>query len=266
MKVNVDGKNLAEYIYNYLKLKKMVRAGRDKKERVYLGNKLIYGASPPIYKHGTITDDFNRDNGEIGSSSEGWSWVETRGDIDIVSNEAVCQTAGNAEMYANSDLGSDDMYAQADCTCGALAAVSLSVRGEGGGQYDHYIGESNYFITAWVIWKRIDLGYTNLAQTTSGWALPSGNTLYTEVDGTSLVFKQDGVTKVSDTDSAITTGVYAGCNAYNTSAKYDNFEASALAVGGWSNIAKVGSVAAASMAKINGVAVADIAKLNGTAV
>jgi hypothetical protein len=36
--------------------------------------------------------------------------------------------------------------------------------------------------------------------------------------------------------------------------------------GGWSNIAKVGGVTAASMAKINSVAVADIAKLNGVAV
>lgn len=75
-----------------------------------------------VTPHTTIADDFNRANGAIGSSSEGWSWIAVDGNWSISSNQVY--QPSNSGVYpvtarAEIDLSSDDQSAQVTWVSGS---------------------------------------------------------------------------------------------------------------------------------------------------
>lgn len=89
-----------------------VRTYRDTDWRQLIPRDLRPHVDGPLEPATTLTDNFNRaDADPLGSSSEGWSWTEVSGDIDIVSNEAKGLANGSGAR-AESDLSSDNHYAQ----------------------------------------------------------------------------------------------------------------------------------------------------------
>src|SRR5690606_29965122 len=67
-------------------------------------------------RHETVvSDDFNRSDGSLGSSSEGWSWAEVAGSWSIASNVATQSTTASAgAARAEFDLSSDDHESSVD--------------------------------------------------------------------------------------------------------------------------------------------------------
>lgn len=111
--------------------------GNDHYKRVLDGYCLKYRTNPEglglegeerFPRATVIKDDFIRvDADALGSSSEGWSWTETVGDIDILNNKAHSPGGQNSNVTARaeSDLSSDDHKSEADLTWVISSSLNL---------------------------------------------------------------------------------------------------------------------------------------------
>ncbi|MFC1658227.1 hypothetical protein ACFL1D_02450 [Candidatus Omnitrophota bacterium] len=215
-----------------------LQAGADGKYRIYFGD-LIFGDPEPEYKHSTISDSFNRSDADaLGTSSEGWwSWVEYENDIDIVSNQARTTTQySDNSAYANApEPATANHYAQAkvwisgdkDTWGGPTARVSTSAE-----TFYSFCSSDLLSQERWQMRKQINGAWSEVASYSTGWATPNGATLRIEVDGNSLIGKQDGVTKISTTDSSITgntkTGIFGHQDDAGRYIRFDDFESDDL--------------------------------------
>ena len=202
---------------------------RDGKLRIFLGNRQVYGEPLPASQSGTIHDSFDRANSDtLGTSSEGWSWVEQAGDIDIVSNKAQTGAAADSYAYANTgDPTSTSQYCQAKYTCGNNDGGGVTICHSTSAQ-TFYAGGADSYSNQWYIAEVTGGSWSLLATGNSGYADPSDTLYYLKRDGSALTFQVAGVTKVTASDSTITT-VHAGIAGWdaNTS-KWDDFEAGNL--------------------------------------
>lgn len=181
----------------------------------------------------TITDDFNRpDQSGLGTSAEGWSWTTTAPAIDIVSNHAESQGGSEESARAEVDLSSDDHYAQASVTIGAVdQAVGVIVRFENAAGGDYYWGRTNSAASRWDLWKKVGGSFTLLGTNTTGWARPAGATLKVEADGTTIRVLQDGVEKISVSDASVAGHLRTGIAGWDAEKIWDDFEAADLLAG-----------------------------------
>lgn len=178
----------------------------------------------------TITDNFNRADGAIGSSSEGWSWANAQGSFSIVSNAAVPGTGGQNNCRAESDLSSSDHYSEAVVTYAGVADdVGVAARFATAANTAYlYLNDGGNDR----IYKVIAGAYTSL--TALATAAPTAVTFRLECSGTAIAGKRNGTTRVSTTDSSITTGTRCGIRAYNdggSASTIDSFVAADLAAG-----------------------------------
>ncbi len=176
----------------------------------------------------SVSDNFNRDNGEIGAD-----WTEDRGDIDIVSNQAVVQASPSTVRYTATALDGADHYVQADCiNLLATAKQGIHARQE---TSTITLYEGNFYddnaADGYRLYKRIDGAQTTLDSAQSA---PGTQTGRLTVDGATQSFEIDDVEVCSDTDSDITAGTYCGLSANSTGGIFDNWSAEDLAVGGLS--------------------------------
>jgi hypothetical protein len=185
----------------------------------------------------TITDNFNRaDADPLGSSSEGWSWTEVEGDIDIVSNQGqVNSSSGWAVARAESDLSSSDHYAQSDAVsitgtnfeyvCGGAVRFNSSAN-------THYLCMYGFSEVALIIFKKVAGTGTELGRTSITTAFPEP--LKMEVNGSALKAYQSGTQRVSLTDTSITGNTRTGVSMFRQTgaSTFDNFQAADLAAGG----------------------------------
>lgn len=191
----------------------------------------------------TITDDFNgTDSDTFGVDL---SWTEINGDWDVTSNQgglATVEGTTRKGVRAESDLSSDDHYAQIDVTvltggsgtrilgpCARFDAASTSHLDSE--WYSAQLVDDNNFYTI----KNVDNTITTLggpdAQTVS---LP--DTLKVQADGSTIKGFFNGSEIHSVTDSALTGHLRTGLQGIiSTGLAYastgDNFEAADLAVG-----------------------------------
>ena len=207
----------------------------------------------------TITDNFNRaDADALGSSSEGWSWTETAGDIDIVSNEALIQ-ATEASARAESDLSSDDHYAQVVITEHANdPGVNCRFNPAASNTYYHWRLEGDPGNNL-QLFQRVTGTFTQEGSDVVD-SSSAPYTLKVSADGSTIKGYIGGVEKISETNVNITGYLRTGIRGNGIGDTYNDFEAADLAAG-WTG--KINGVT--NPAKINGVAVANIAKVNGVA-
>lgn len=185
----------------------------------------------PLPHQTTITDDFNRaDQSGLGSSSEGWSWTATIGGYNIVSNEAenVAMTGNLAFARAESDLSSEDHYAQVDVTTVAQNRQGVAARFSDSAD-TAYMFVERQVVPDFAIFKRVTGTDTLLNDSASGATEPF--TIKGECDGSGLTLYVDDVSEVTITDTDITGNVRAGLHHGGTSVggTVDNFEAADLA-------------------------------------
>jgi hypothetical protein len=169
----------------------------------------------------TIHDTFNRaDNDTLGTSSEGWSWSEREGDIDIVSGTAVGTLSGGNYASAQIDLDTEDHYAQIVVTNDANDSGPV-VRWDPANKTFYAVFSSNSltrlfkFVTG-----------TGSQVGSNGPGVVNNSILKLEVIGDQLTVYDDGVAIIGpETDGDITGFVRCGMVLVDANSVAENFEA-----------------------------------------
>ena len=157
----------------------------------------------------TITDDFNRaDNDALGTSSEGWSWTEVTGDIDIVSQVATGQVSANSSARAEIDLDSADHYAELAISDFGANGVGPCCRFDPSAETFYVAYEDG---TSLRLFKVIAGTFGSALGTA---ASAGASTVRIEANGTTIRVLDDGVEVINVTDGDITghtrTGIVVG--------------------------------------------------------
>lgn len=185
----------------------------------------------------TITDDFTRaDADALGTSSEGWSWTEVVGDFDIVSNQCRA-TSGTSALAgaarAETDLASDDQYAQldiiADGGAGNRLAVAIVRFASAEETYYRFLVRTSDGFNQ--IQKNVNGSLTNLVTgTTTALSLP--DTMKFTASDTALEGFINAVSVASVSDASISGNTRCGLGGNaSVSVDMDNFEAADLGGG-----------------------------------
>lgn len=196
-----------------------------------------------------IADTFNRADGALGSSSEGWSWGTVGGTtaLQIVSNQASTPTTANGtgERRADFDLSSDDHFSQAVLVAGGgtndFAGVICRVFHTSGTR-TYYVAEKNG-TNVFNLRKRVSGTSTLLRADTPTQGVPV--TMRVDADGSSVSHYVGGTLLGASTDTAITGFLRCGIQpGFNTSGvqTFDNFEAGDLAGGATYNETGSGNI------------------------
>lgn len=190
----------------------------------------------PLPHSTTVTDNFNRADEELGASAD---WDEDSGDFEIVSNAVdLIATGGDGRNSAEHQtaLASDDHYSQADIE---------SLQGTSGIRVEvkfRYADHNNFYSAGTTdrgsdtvdLFRRVTGTITEInapGPIHDPWV--DGDTLYGEVDGSSLDLRVNGTSEHTGTDTALTGQTHVGIGAQNQDPAmgWDNFEGADLAVG-----------------------------------
>jgi hypothetical protein len=200
---------------------------------------------PPSAFAATASDDFNRADGGLGA---GWTDVSDGG-LAIMSQAA----AGTAAAGVSGDIRSaesypSDQYSQVEVTSAPLSGgewIGPMVRAQSGGQ-SAYVGIYfwNYGSPVLMLFMRADGGWTQLGATYDSGLLPAGTQLTLMVTGSTISFQQDGVTRITATDTSLTGGA-PGIMAYGTGS-VDNWSGGAATDGGGTTYTVGGTVSGLS--------------------
>ena len=166
---------------------------------------------------GAATDDFNRADGSLGPN-----WTDMNdGGLAISSQQVVGTTSGTSGDIRTGESYASDQYSQIEITSTQLSGgqwIGAAVRAQNGGQ-NTYLGL--YF---WnngdpdlMLFKRINGGWTQLGSTYASGALAAGTQLELTVTGSNLTFLENGVARITATDSSLTGGA-PGIMAFGTPA------------------------------------------------
>ena len=180
---------------------------------------------------GTLaSDDFNRADGGLGSN-----WTATSDGSMSIASQQVIGTAGavtgdirTAETYPS------DQFSQIQVTSTALsgggwvaAAVRLQNSGENGYAGLYYW---NFGSPELMLFKRSNGAWTQLGTTYNSGVLAAGTQLQIVAAGSTISFLQNGVTRISVTDTSFTGGA-PGILANNNSTA-DNWSGGSASTGG----------------------------------
>ena len=187
---------------------------------IWLGG-LLYSAAA-IKGGATITESFNTADSDILGPT--LSWTELSGDWDVVSNQAKCLTNGVAR--ADSDLASDDVYAQVEIPTPSASGDGPICRKDDSATLTFYHARLNSVPQA-QLFKFVAGTATQLGATV-GITRAAPDTVKVEADGSTIKCYYNGAEKISATDTAITANTRAGIRGFRNGI-VDNFEAADLA-------------------------------------
>ena len=188
---------------------------------------LIFEGTLP---HGTtITEDFNTaDSDTLGPDL---TWTEIEGDLDVSGNEAATTDLDTDNVArADTDLGDDDHYAQAKCggaSSGGVRKLGPMIRKDSSGTLTYYSGIIDVTASRWRVRKEITGTETIIASKLNGIS-NDGRTIKVEITGSSLELFNDGTSKITTTDTAISSGLRCGIWGRRGTQQYvalDDFEA-----------------------------------------
>lgn len=183
-----------------------------------------------------ITDNFNRaDQNPPGNSSEGWSWNVLVGtQLQVLSNQLGVSTTAEDVGRAESNLASDNHYVQATIigtpsNWGILARFSSAVADT------YYLGQATNTTTL-ELYKRVTGTFTQIGSAGS-LTIASGDVIKLECNGTAIKVYQNGVQRISVSDSAISGNVRTGVRFGDNAQTLDDFSAADL--GGASGVIQI---------------------------
>ena len=166
------------------------------------------------------SDDFNRPNGSLGSN-----WVAVSDGALSISSQAVLGTSATAGAIRIAETYTSDQSSQIQLTSTQLSGgqwVGPTVRSQSGGQ-NTYLG-----IYFWNngsqqlrLYKRNAGTWIQLGNSYNSGPLAAGTTLQLSAVGSTISFLQDGVTRITATDTSVTGGA-PGVMTYGA-AKADNW-------------------------------------------
>jgi hypothetical protein len=169
------------------------------------------------------SDDFNRADGALGSN-----WTAISGGALTISSQVAVGTSSSAvtgDIWTGSSFGGDQ-FSQIAVTSTAMSGgqwIAAMVRAQNSGQ-TAYAGlySWNYGSQELMIFKRTSGNWTQLGAAYSTGTLAAGTQLQLQAVGSTISFWQNGVQRLSVTDSSITGGA-PGIIAYGTAAAADNW-------------------------------------------
>ena len=179
-----------------------------------------------------ITESFNKANNGLGPDL---SWTNVDGVWGVTDNEADMRTTGGSarSARAESDLSSDDHYAQIDVTAlgsganGALRGSACRFAAAAETLYTAFLYQLNDNI---YLQKYIDGVETNLDNHAVALSIP--DTVKVQADGTTIKAFFNAGEEISLTDPSISGNLRCGLTGYSDgdyNARQDNFEAADLA-------------------------------------
>ena len=189
------------------------------------------------------SDDFNRANGGLGSS-----WVAMSDGALSIASQAVVGTSATAGAIRVAETYTSDQSSQIQLTSTKLSGgqwVGPAVRAQNGGQ-DTYLGI--YFWNSGSqqlrLYKRNAGVWIQLGSSYNSGPLPAGTTLQLSATGSTISFLQNGVARITATDTSITGGA-PGIMTYGK-AKADNWVGAGATGGSGSTYAVGGSTSGLS--------------------
>jgi Putative esterase len=166
------------------------------------------------------SDDFNRPNGSLGSN-----WVAMSDGALSIASQAVVGTGATAGDIRTAETYSSDQSSQIQLTSTQLSGgqwVGPTVRTQNGGQ-NTYLGI--YFWNSGSqqlrLYKRNAGTWIQLGNSYNSGPLAAGTTLQLSAVGSTISFLQDGVTRITATDTSVSGGA-PGIMTYGQ-AKADNW-------------------------------------------
>jgi hypothetical protein len=213
----------------------------------------------PLKPTTTITDDFNRaDADALGASSEGWSWTEVLGDIDIVSNAAssvgvIQDNFARAEV----DLSSDDHKSKIAVVVAGNRNREVYARFAAAAVTFYRAIHRNESTNTIRLFKQVAGTLTQIG--TSINETPAATpTLEIECDGSTIIFRVNSVDRITETDTSITGNLRTGFGNSGTQQQVslDNFEAADLLAGGLDLVRAVGEALGLTGARARAMALA----------
>ncbi len=181
----------------------------------------LFAGSQRAFAAGSVSDNFNRANGPLGV---GWTDMSDGG-LAISSQVVVGTKTTYSGDIRTGETYASDQSSQIEVTSTQLSGgqwIGAAVRAQNGGQ-NLYLGL--YF---WdngnpelMLYKRISGNWTQLGGSSFQGALAAGTQLNLSVTGSKLTFTQNGVTRITATDTSLTGGA-PGIMAYGAP-KGDNW-------------------------------------------
>lgn len=203
---------------------------------------ILQGDIPgPLPHETTITDNFNRVGGTLGTSSGGWSWSGTLESTDIGTDGSAAYFSGiiitNGLNRAETDLSSSDHYTQ--CQIGvdtAAVDADLTVLSRfDSSALTHYFFHVRFGQNKIEFYKRISGTYTQIGASQTPISTLVAAFYYTvkgTSNGSSLQIDLTGELPFSETDTAITGNTRTGLRWSVTNGNgiyFDNYQAADLA-------------------------------------
>lgn len=172
----------------------------------------------------SFSDDFNRAD----STDLGANWVEVSGDWSIVSNQLSPGAAGGTIILrASTAMASNDNFAQITITATTTASQGVWCRGNSNISQG-YLWRNNG--STWDLFSVVGGSFTNIG-TYSAAAAP-GDVAKVQAVGSTITGYVNGVSRVSVTNTAVTTGTAVGVRSDSASAvRYDDFSAGDVTFG-----------------------------------
>ena len=182
------------------------------------------------------TDSFDRADttNAIGAASDGLgSWTQDIGTWGIASNLGYKSASNNAVEFASLESSSSNMEVQATIT-GAGAALYGGINARVSGSANLLFvemlvnGASGYL----KLYKRVASVNTQIGSTYTG-TLANGDVIKLRCDSANLLTAyQNGVSRVSATDSAGSTNTRHGLYVYSAVYRFNDFSITDIAAGG----------------------------------
>lgn len=178
----------------------------------------------------SFSDDFNRAD----STDLGANWVEVSGDWSIVSQQLSPGAAGGTIILrAATAMASNDNFAQITIAATTVASQGVWCRGNSNISQG-YLWRNNG--TTWDLFSVVGGSFTNIG-TYSAAAAP-GDVAKVQAVGSTITGYVNGVSRVSVTNTAVTTGTAVGVRSDSASAiRYDDFAAGDVTAGATLGIA-----------------------------
>jgi hypothetical protein len=192
----------------------------------------------------SASDDFNRANGALGAN-----WTATSdGSMSIASQQVIGTAGAVTGDIRTGETYPSDQFSQIQVTSTALSGggwVAAAVRLQNSGQ-NGYAGLYywNYGSPELLLFKRSGGGWTQLGTAYNSGVLAAGTQVQIMAVGSTISLLQNGVTRVSVTDTSFTGGA-PGIMANNNSTA-DNWSGGSASAGGTSSFTVGGSVSGLS--------------------
>jgi hypothetical protein len=166
---------------------------------------ILLACLAPFASAASITDDFNRSDGGIGT---GYTTLATMAEPQIVGNRLESGTVGAVDGSKINTAFGNDHYIQFTDVNGYVGStnrrlLAFMLRHSSGGYYGFYIDNDPVDVTL-KITVHDGVSETTLVSDTES---PSdGNTWRAEVEGTAIRLIKNGVLRLSATDSEVASG------------------------------------------------------------